>query len=118
MLLRVVGVDHLMSGFAEAISEQSGTWLLDRTSDPDHARSVFTFAGYPGRAMAAMRHTVCARGSATLETRLGRRTRRLRKFRRENLHRTCTASCLQEPLARQTPPRIPERSPVRSRVFR
>ena len=54
----------------------------------------------------------------SVETRSGRRTHRLRRFRRENLHRTCTASCPQEPLARQTPPRIPEKSPARSRVFR
>ena len=41
-----------------AISAQAGTWLLDRTSDPDHARSVFTFAGYPGRVMAAMQAAI------------------------------------------------------------
>jgi len=54
----------------------------------------------------------------SVETRSCRRTHRLRRFRRENLHRTCTASCPQEPLARQTPPRIPEKSPARSRIFR
>ncbi len=37
---------------------QAGTWLLDRTSDPDHGRSVFTVAGFPGRVMGAMESAV------------------------------------------------------------
>lgn len=45
------GVLDAISG---AIASTAGVWLLDRTADPDHGRSVFTFAGYPGRVMSAM----------------------------------------------------------------
>lgn len=41
-----------------AIGDLPGSWLLDRTADPDHDRSVFTLAGYPGRLMAAMERVV------------------------------------------------------------
>jgi glutamate formiminotransferase / 5-formyltetrahydrofolate cyclo-ligase len=37
-----------------AVAAQPGTWLLDHTADPDHGRSVFTLAGYPGRVMGAV----------------------------------------------------------------
>jgi glutamate formiminotransferase len=43
-----------LDAIATAIGAHPGAWLLDRTADPDHGRSVFTLAGYPGRAMAAM----------------------------------------------------------------
>lgn len=43
-----------LDAVSAAISGQDGTWLLDRTSDPDHARSVYTMAGYAGPVMAAM----------------------------------------------------------------
>ncbi len=43
-----------LDAIAAAIEGHAGTWLLDRTADPDHGRSVFTIAGYPGRVMAAM----------------------------------------------------------------
>lgn len=35
-----------------------GAWLLDRTSDLDHGRSVFTVAGEPGQVLAAMSDAV------------------------------------------------------------
>lgn len=41
-----------------AIRDLPGTWLLDRTADPDHGRSVFTLVGYPGRLMGAMERVV------------------------------------------------------------
>lgn len=41
-----------------AITSHGGVWLLDRTADADHQRSVFTMAGYPGRAMTAMERVV------------------------------------------------------------
>ena len=37
-----------------AIESHAGSWLLDHSADPDHGRSVYTLAGYPGRVMAAM----------------------------------------------------------------
>ena len=43
-----------LDAIAEAIGQHAGTWLLDRTADPDHGRAVFTLAGYPGRVMGAM----------------------------------------------------------------
>lgn len=43
-----------LDAIAAAIDGVAGSWLLDRTSDPDHGRSVFTLAGFPGRVMDAM----------------------------------------------------------------
>jgi glutamate formiminotransferase len=43
-----------LDAVAATVAEHAGAWLLDRTADPDHARSVFTMAGYPGRVMSAM----------------------------------------------------------------
>mgnify|MGYP001817472076 FL=1 len=37
-----------------AIESHAGSWLLDHSADPDHGRSVYTLAGYPGRVMAAV----------------------------------------------------------------
>ena len=49
------GIDQdTLDAVAAAIDDHAGSWLLDRTSDPDHGRSVYTMAGYPGRVMAAM----------------------------------------------------------------
>lgn len=36
------------------IEDYAGVWLLDHSADPDHGRSVFTMAGYPGRTLGAM----------------------------------------------------------------
>ena len=47
-----------LEAIAEAIAEHAGSWLLDRTADSDHGRSVYTLAGYPGRVMAAMEAAV------------------------------------------------------------
>ncbi len=43
-----------LDAIAGVIDEHAGSWLLDRTVDPDHGRAVFTMAGYPGRVMGAM----------------------------------------------------------------
>jgi len=43
-----------LDAIAAAMSTNAGAWLLDRTGDPDHERSVFTLAGFPGRVMSAM----------------------------------------------------------------
>jgi glutamate formiminotransferase len=43
-----------LDAVAAAIHDHAGAWLLDRTADPDHDRSVFTMAGFPGRVMGAM----------------------------------------------------------------
>ena len=43
-----------LEAIAEAVADHAGSWLLDRTADPDHGRSVYTFAGYPGPVMKAM----------------------------------------------------------------
>jgi glutamate formiminotransferase len=40
---------HTLDALARAIGGQAGAWLLDRTADADHGRSVYTVAGYPGR---------------------------------------------------------------------
>lgn len=37
----------IVSGIARAVESVGGAYLLDRTSDPDHNRSVLTFAGTP-----------------------------------------------------------------------
>jgi glutamate formiminotransferase len=47
-----------LDAIAAAIQGQAGSWLLDRSADPDHGRSVYTLAGYPGRVMAAMEAAV------------------------------------------------------------
>jgi glutamate formiminotransferase len=47
-----------LDAVSAVISQHGGTWLLDRTSDVDHARSVFTLAGYPGPVMTAMEAAV------------------------------------------------------------
>ena len=47
-----------LQAVADVIGPHAGVWLLDRTADPDHARSVFTMAGYPGRVMEAMESVV------------------------------------------------------------
>lgn len=46
--------EDTLDAVATAIDEHAGAWLLDRTADSDHGRSVFTMAGYPGRVMGAM----------------------------------------------------------------
>ena len=43
----------IVNGIARAIAETPRVRLLDRTSDPDHHRSVFTFAGAPEGVAAA-----------------------------------------------------------------
>ena len=43
----------IVNGIARAIAETPHVRLLDRTSDPDHNRSVFTFAGDPQGVMNA-----------------------------------------------------------------
>ncbi len=49
------GTDHTtLDAIAAAIEGHAGAWLLDRSADVDHQRSVFTMAGYPGRVMGAM----------------------------------------------------------------
>jgi glutamate formiminotransferase len=47
-----------LDAITDAIDHHAGTWLLDRTADPDHGRAVFTAAGYPGRTMDAMEAVV------------------------------------------------------------
>ncbi|MHB8630859.1 MAG: glutamate formimidoyltransferase [Candidatus Limnocylindria bacterium] len=54
---RIDVIDRL----ANAIAATPGVRLLDRTSDPDHNRSVFTFAGDPG----AVEHAALALIDAT-----------------------------------------------------
>ncbi len=43
-----------LDAIGAAIEGNAGSWLLDRTADSDHDRSVFTLAGYPGRVMSVM----------------------------------------------------------------
>ncbi len=47
-----------LDAIAETFERHAGSWLLDRTADPDHGRAVFTLAGYPGRVMEAMEAAV------------------------------------------------------------
>jgi glutamate formiminotransferase len=47
-----------LEALAAAIRSHGGVWLLDRTADPDHQRSVYTLAGYPGRVMTAVERAV------------------------------------------------------------
>src|SRR5438477_10894711 len=51
----------VIDGLARVITATPGVRLLDRTSDPDHNRSVFTFAGEP----AAVEHAALALIEAT-----------------------------------------------------
>jgi glutamate formiminotransferase len=47
-----------LDALADAIRGTAGVWLLDRTADPDHQRSVYSLAGYPGRVMTAVEQAV------------------------------------------------------------
>jgi glutamate formiminotransferase len=47
-----------LDAVAAAIQSHGGVWLLDRTADADHQRSVYTMAGYPGRVTTAMERVV------------------------------------------------------------
>ena len=47
-----------LDAIAESIEGFAGTWLLDRTADPDHGRAVYTLAGYPGRVLSALEAAV------------------------------------------------------------
>ena len=47
-----------IAALAGAIDDHAGAWLLDHSADPDHGRSVYTLAGYPGRVMSAMEAAV------------------------------------------------------------
>jgi len=49
---------NILDAIAAAIDGHAGAWTLDRTADPDHGRSVYTLAGYPGRVMGAMEAAV------------------------------------------------------------
>lgn len=50
--------EQCLDAVAAAMDGFAGAWLLDRTSDRDHGRAVFTLAGYPGRVMGAMEAAV------------------------------------------------------------
>lgn len=50
--------DATLDALASALGGHAGAWLLDRTADVDHDRSVYTLAGYPGRVMGAMESAV------------------------------------------------------------
>ena len=43
-----------LDAIAAAIEAHPGSWLLDRSADPDHGRAVFTLAGYPECVLGAM----------------------------------------------------------------
>jgi glutamate formiminotransferase / 5-formyltetrahydrofolate cyclo-ligase len=45
---------RLIESLAAVVDRAPGVWLLDRTSDADHNRSVLTAAGTPGGALTAM----------------------------------------------------------------
>ena len=47
-----------LGAIGEALRGVTGSWLLDSTADPDHGRSVFTVAGYPGRVTLALEAAV------------------------------------------------------------
>ena len=49
---------EVVDALADAVSSTPGVFLLDRTSDPDHNRSVLTFAGEPERVQQAMEAAV------------------------------------------------------------
>ena len=42
-----------LESISAAIQGPAGVWLLDRTADADHNRSVYTLAGYPGPVLTA-----------------------------------------------------------------
>lgn len=46
---------EVIDAIADAVQHSPGVTLLDRTSDPDHDRSVLTFAGGPAAVLGAMR---------------------------------------------------------------
>jgi len=50
---------RIVAAIAKAITSVESVWLLDTTSDPDHNRSVFTFAGKPERVGEAAFSAVC-----------------------------------------------------------
>jgi glutamate formiminotransferase len=65
-----------LDAIAEVIRSHAGVWLLDRTADADHERSVYTIAGYPGRVMAAMEGAVeVAIGSIDMRVQRGKHPR-------------------------------------------
>lgn len=43
-----------LDAIESAVAGRPGSWLLDRTSDPDHERSVYTVVGPPDAAVGAM----------------------------------------------------------------
>lgn len=47
-----------LAAIEAALAGSAGSWLLDRTADSDHGRSVFTLAGDPGSVMTAMEAAV------------------------------------------------------------
>jgi glutamate formiminotransferase len=47
-----------LDAIASAFGGHPDTWLLDRTSDQDHGRSVYTLVGHPSRVLAAMTDAV------------------------------------------------------------
>ncbi len=49
---------EVVDAIAGAITRTRGVYLLDRTSDPDHNRSVLTLAGEAGPVVLAMEHAV------------------------------------------------------------
>ena len=59
---------EVIDACARAVRSVSGVWLLDRTSDPDHDRSVLTFAGAPERVQEAMR-ALAAEATARIDLR-------------------------------------------------
>jgi glutamate formiminotransferase/glutamate formiminotransferase/formiminotetrahydrofolate cyclodeaminase len=55
---------NVIAAIARAVESAEGAWLLDTTSDPDHNRSVLTFAGNPesvARAAFAATHAALER---------------------------------------------------------
>lgn len=65
-----------LEAVAEVIGSFAGAWLLDRTADSDHGRSVFTIAGYPGRVMSAMEAAIAvAIERIDMRTHVGRHPR-------------------------------------------
>lgn len=50
--------ERQLDAIAAVMDGVAGAWLLDRTSDRDHGRAVFTLAGYPGRVTDAMESAI------------------------------------------------------------
>ena len=46
--------EEILDSIGSAMVATPGCWLLDRTADLDHARSVFTLVGYPEAVIAAV----------------------------------------------------------------